>query len=1690
MSNGMPGRAGRRLTTAVAIVGLIAGACGSSPSPSQPAPAPTNPAAAPSPSASVGHGPVAIDECDPAGLIGCDQQAAFLSIPIVDTGLALTWSSQWAAGRTDRAGWDAGGLGLGGWSLNVVDRYRAADRALIAGDGTWRFVDPVPAASGESAVPSFDGSLADVLDAAGRHVRTVDGFLGLPLLTIAYDASGRLSSVGGTVRGLPVHLEVRRASDGTPQSLAGIDGALTTLALDADGHLAAATDPGGSTTSLHWAPGGLVTSETDALGGVTRFTYDQDGRLVASSDADGVTVQRARSETTDGVEIRATTALGRTTTCQVQSIAGGIRRILTAPDGTATVETIGADGSRTLATPDGTKRTIGALASTGWGMAAPLLTPDVTRRPDGVTSTTTIAQQLSQVGDVPDALSGTVTTTRNGDATVRAFDPSARTVATVDPAGRRTLLTFDPNGRMVADAAAGQPTIAATYDAAGRQATSTVGTGASARTTRFTYDPSTGIETATRPDGTTLTVGVDAQGNAVTSTAADGSTAVTTFGALGRPVVEQPAGGLGYTLGYSPAGRPTGFLPPSVPGDASAATTTYDADGLTSMVSGPGTTAMAVTYDAAGHVTGWTGSTGQSTLAWDAKTGQESSASDPDGIRVAYGHTSGQADGLTWSGPLSGSVSVTLDANGRMTDELVNGQPGFGFGYDAAGSLTRISELGIVRDTSTGRVTSSSVGPITTDQAFDANGELIRSTTSVGPTPGPAGRHAIIDDRSSFDALGRIAKVVETAGGRTTTTTYTYDAADRLASVSVDGRTVERDAYDASGNRTQVTGSSGTTHAAYDARNELTSWGTASYRLAPDGSLASVTSPSGTTTFLFDELGRLRSATLPDGRAVTYVVDADGRRVGREVGGHLVAGYLYDPAGHVVAETDGSSAVTEWFAYDDLGHLALMQRGDTSYRVITDAVGSPRLVISAADGAVADAIDYDAWGRITHETHPGFIPFGFGGGLVDPDTGFVHFGARDYDPVTGRWTSQDPIRFAGGDANLYRYASGDPVNLTDPTGLYPWTCSGIYCEGQKNPNTGVPTVCALASCGNGTTSFNCIGLWCHGTTGSGCLFGSCSNNNTGFTCNALYCRQPGGGGCVWCTLGDPHLLSAGSHFDFQAAGEFLTARSPDGSLEIQARQEPVLGGTVVTFTTALAANVDGDRIGIYADEPSLLMVNGRSSNASDLAMELPHGGGLEHHGSLVTVTWADGSRMVVTRRGKALDYSLTPSTAIQPTLRGLLANAGQGPASALSGRDGQVLKVADPNFHEKLYGQFGNSWRISQSESLFDYGPGESTATFQKPDIPSAEATVASLSPDVRAKAGATCQAFGVRSEPLLDDCTLDVGMTGDASYAADTAAVAAAGAGGAKTTSTPANVTPISIGQTVTGSIASPTQTDDYTFTGTKDEAVYLQSKATCSGSLQWELLGPDGVPLDGSVVCTDLLRQLLSAEGTYTVRVNADRNAMGAYGFSLLAVPATVVTPISLGQGVNGSLAAAGQWADYTFDGSAHQVVYVQRVGDCTSHLLWTLLGPAGTRIGDTQTCNDLGRMELPAAGTYTVRIHGDRGTTGAYAFQVLSVPATTTTSISVGQPVAGSVNGIGQEALYTFDAVAGSTITVHATGACVDGLVWELLRPDGQPVAGTAACHDLSSVASQGGTYTIHVHGNQAATGAYAFTLQGGG
>src|SRR6185369_9771355 len=104
------------------------------------------------------------------------------------------------------------------------------------------------------------------------------------------------------------------------------------------------------------------------------------------------------------------------------------------------------------------------------------------------------------------------------------------------------------------------------------------------------------------------------------------------------------------------------------------------------------------------------------------------------------------------------------------------------------------------------------------------------------------------------------------------------------------------------------------------------------------------------------------------------------------------------------------------------------------YRILSDHLGSPRIVVDAATGTVAQYLQFDEFGQVTGDSNPGFQPFGFAGGLYDRDTQLTRFGARDYDAETGRFTTKDPSGFAGGLANLYGYAGNDPVNYVDPTG--------------------------------------------------------------------------------------------------------------------------------------------------------------------------------------------------------------------------------------------------------------------------------------------------------------------------------------------------------------------------------------------------------------------------------------------------------------------------------------------------------------------------------------------------------------------------------------------------------------------------------------------------------------------------------
>ena len=614
---------------------------------------------------------------------------------------------------------------------------------------------------------------------------------------------------------------------------------------------------------------------------------------------------------------------------------------------------------------------------------------------------------------------------------------------------------------------------------------------------------------------------------------------------------------------------------------------------------------------------------------------------------------------------------------------------------------------------------------------------------------------------------------------------------------------------------------------------------------------------------------------------------------------------------------------------------------------------------------------------------------------------------------------------------------------------------------------------------------SCLGQFCHLPTGENCT-GYCDKEPGRFVCVG-HCKTPDGHEYYgYGSYGEPHMRTAdGEALDFQAAGEYLIVRSGDGSIVLQARQEPARASSDVTYATAVAAGVSGDRVAVTLIGVDLAVsVNGAPLSGLDVSMRLPNGGIVERHGTVVTVDWPDGSHLSTQRFNRTLSYGFTPGPKNAPLLRGLLGGQDGDPSNDLTGRDGVVLERLDPDFFTKLHNQFGDSWRITQAESLFDYLSGQSTATFTLPDYPRAPATIDDLDPEIRAQAEALCRAVGVTAQPGLADCTLDVGLTGDPRtrprrqrwppvlvsplprYAMASSAPLAS--------DSPSRVRSSSrMCVTTTPSRAAP---------GKSSTSMAPGHVSTSSGAC-W---GPRAATSCRPVHATTSAGRRCRWPAPTPSRSTRTGPPRGDYAFTLSAVPPATVSSISIGADVTGSISLGiGEWHHYTFAGSAGQIVYLDGTGACID-LQWRLLGPEGRNLVQAGACNDIGRQTLPVAGTYTIEVYSDGTATGDYAFTLSAVPPATVSSISIGADVTGSISRNGEWHHYTFAGSAGQIVYLDGTGACID-LQWRLLGPEGRNLVQAGACNDIGrQTLPVAGTYTIEVYSDGTATGDYAFTL----
>jgi RHS repeat-associated protein len=525
-----------------------------------------------------------------------------------------------------------------------------------------------------------------------------------------------------------------------------------------------------------------------------------------------------------------------------------------------------------------------------------------------------------------------------------------------------------------------------------------------ARTT-FAHDDADRVTAMTVPSNHVYGFGYDRNGNRTGVTMPDGAA---------------------HALGYGAGDRLDRFTPA---GSTASQTRAYDADHSLKTTTLPGGRAIQRGYDAGGRPTSIVYPEATAAIAYPDTTGRPSRftwtpAGGGAGQSVAYAYDADLPTRATYTGTAAGQFDYSYDASRRLSAiKLTSGTTVLDSPVtrDGDGLATAFGPFAFQRNGPDAAVSRIADGALALTLGHDGRGRVGSRSVAV------AGQ-AIYGAVLTRDAAGRITRRVETVAGVTTTSDYSYDADGRLVQVDRGGGPVERYAYDANGNRTsRRLGAAATEGLTYDGQDRLATRGGTTYGSNADGFL----SGRGADTFAYSARGELLRAG-----GVSYVYDGLGRRAGRTQGADATQ-YLYGNPGdplQITAVRAPSGDLTAYY-YDEDGLLYALQRGAARYYVATDQAGTPRVVTDSA-GTVVKALAYDSFGVVTSDSDPGFdLPFGFAGGLSDPVTGLVHFGFRDYEPESGRWTARDPILFRGGQANLYVYAGGDPVGQRDPSGL-------------------------------------------------------------------------------------------------------------------------------------------------------------------------------------------------------------------------------------------------------------------------------------------------------------------------------------------------------------------------------------------------------------------------------------------------------------------------------------------------------------------------------------------------------------------------------------------------------------------------------------------------------------------------------
>ena len=876
-------------------------------------------------------------------------------------------------------------------------------------------------------VGSRDGAQLYFFDDSGRHLKTVDTLTGNTVHEFSY-AAGRLLSIRD-LNGEVTRIE--RDAAGRPKAIVSPFGIRTELTVDTNGFLESVENPAGETVRLATNADGLLTSMTDPGNGEYAFSYDTLGRLTRDEDPAGGFQNLVRTTTATGHRVDLTSAEGRTRGYTSEDLATGDGKLtVRLPSGAQSVTLSKTDGTTQVTSPDGTVVTSVMKPDPRFGMVAAFPGSVQTRTPAGRTMTIsrTIAAALANPSNPLSLQTLQETTVQNGRTVTSVFDTALRRLTITSAEGRQRVIAVDEKGRPTALTFAGLEAVALTYDSRGRLFSVAQGSGGEQRAYQLTYGPDGRLAALLDPLSRTVSLEYDAAGRVLSQVLAGGEALGLSYDAAGDLGSVTPPGRPAHGFDYSPVGLLTEYAPPALGSEEVRTLYSYNLDRQLRRKVRPDGQAVDLDYDTAGRPASLRFSRGQIGYQYSPVTQRLTGVTAPGGQNLAFTYDGFLPLRTTWSGPIAGTVDRAYDNDFRLTSLTVGGTAAVTFAYDRDSLLVRAGTLTLTRNALSGLLTGTTLGRVTTAQTYNGFGEPATLATRLDGAP-------VLSMSYERDRLGRIVRKDETLGGTTDTYLYTYDPAGRLSTVEKNGVVTSHYDYDPNGNRLARTTPAGTEDAEYDAQDRLLRYGDTTYAYTANGELKSQTRSGQTVAYDYDELGNLRAVDLADGIRIDYLVDGRNRRVGKKVNGVLVQGFLYRDQLEPVAELNGSGQVVALFVYGSQLHVPdYMVKAGRTYRIASDHLGSPRLVIDMGTGEVVQQMDYDEFGRVILDTNPRFQPFGFAGGLYDPHTGFVRFGARDYNPEVGRWTAKDPIGFAGRDTNLYSYALADPVNLLDISG--------------------------------------------------------------------------------------------------------------------------------------------------------------------------------------------------------------------------------------------------------------------------------------------------------------------------------------------------------------------------------------------------------------------------------------------------------------------------------------------------------------------------------------------------------------------------------------------------------------------------------------------------------------------------------